>query len=105
MAIQNSKTIIKTINNKGKNEISVYFLKTLNMNALSIFRRVCPANIFAKSRTDKLKGLIKYDTTSITTRNGIKGLGTPLGTKRLKNSVLLLKKFIKVIPKNKEKAI
>ena len=105
IAIQNSKTIIKTINSKGKNEIKAYFLKTLKINALNIFRSVCPASIFAKSRTDKLKGLIKYDTTSITTRNGIKGLGTPLGTKRLKNSVLLLKKFINVIPKNKEKAI
>lgn len=105
IAIQNSKTIIKTMNNKGKNEIKAYFLKTLKINALSIFNSVCPASIFAKSRTDKLKGLIKYDTTSITTRKGIKGFGTPLGTKRLKKSVLLLKKLINVIPKNNENAI
>ena len=83
------------MNNSGKNEIRAYFLKTLKINALSIFNSVCPANIFAKSRTDKLKGLIKYDTTSIITRKGIKGFGTPLGTKRLKKSVLLLKKLIK----------
>jgi hypothetical protein len=96
---------MKTINSSGRKDIKAYFLKTLNIKALNIFRRVCPANILAKSRTDKLNGLIKYDTTSIMTRNGIKGFGTPLGTKRLKNSVLLLKKFIKVIPKNREKAI
>lgn len=70
-----------------------------------MFKSVCPANIFANSRTDKLKGLIRYDTTSMTTRNGINGFGTPLGTKRLKNSTLLLKKFIKVIPKKRENAI
>jgi len=96
---------MKTINNKGKNEIKAYFLKTLKMKALKIFKGVCPANIFAKSRTERLKGLIRYDTTSIITRKGIKGFGTPLGTNRLKNSSLLLKKFIKVIPKNKENAI
>ena len=41
----------------------------------------------------------------MTTRNGISGFGTPLGTNKLKNSTLLLKKLIRVIPKNKEKAI
>jgi hypothetical protein len=61
--------------------------------------------MLAKSRTDKLKGLIKYDTISIITRKGINGFGTPLGTKRLKKSVLLLKKLINVIPKNNENAI
>lgn len=59
IAIQNSKTMIKTINNNGKNEMRAYFLKTLKIKALSIFNKVCPASIFAKSRTDKLKGLIK----------------------------------------------
>lgn len=97
--------MIKTINNSGKNDISAYFLKTLKIKALNIFNSVWPANILAKSRTDKLKGLIKYDTTSIITRKGIKGFGTPLGTKRLKKPVLLLKKLINVIPKNKENAI
>jgi hypothetical protein len=97
--------MIKTINNKGRKEISAYFLKTLKMKALKIFKRVWPASIFAKSRTDKLNGLIRYETISIITRNGIRGFGTPLGTNKLKNSSLLLKKFIKVIPKNNEKAI
>jgi hypothetical protein len=71
---------------KGKNEIKAYFLKTLNMNALRILSNVWPANILAKSRTDKLNGLIKYETTSITTKNGIKGLGTPLGTNKFKKA-------------------
>jgi hypothetical protein len=61
--------------------------------------------MFAKSRTDKLKGRIKYDTTSMTTRNGTKGFGTPLGTKRLKKANWLLKRFISVIPKKSENAI
>ena len=50
---------MKTMNNSGKNEISAYFLKTLKIKALNIFKSVWPANIFAKSRTDKLKGLIR----------------------------------------------
>jgi hypothetical protein len=57
--MQNSKTIIKIINNNGKKEIKAYFLNTLKIKALSIFKSVCPASIFAKSRTDKLKGLIR----------------------------------------------
>lgn len=50
---------MKTINNSGKNEIRAYFLNTLKIKALSIFKSVWPASIFANSRTDKLKGLIK----------------------------------------------
>ena len=59
IAIQNSSTIIKTINSKGKKEIRAYFLKTLKIKALNIFRSVWPASIFAKSRTDKLNGLMR----------------------------------------------
>jgi hypothetical protein len=61
--------------------------------------------MLAKSRTDKLNGLIRYETISIITKNGIKGFGTPLGINRLKNSNLLLMKFISVIPKKIENAI
>jgi hypothetical protein len=41
----------------------------------------------------------------MTTRNGTKGFGTPLGTKRLKKANWLLKRFISVIPKKRENAI
>jgi hypothetical protein len=41
----------------------------------------------------------------MTTRNGTSGLGTPLGTNKLKKDNLLLKKLIKVIPTKREKAI
>jgi hypothetical protein len=76
---------MKTINSSGKKDIRAYFLNTLNMKALRMLSRVWPANMLAKSRTDRLKGLIRYDTTSIITRKGIKGLGTPLGTNKFKN--------------------
>ena len=36
----------------------------------------------AKSLTDKLIGLLKYEIISITTINGSKTIGTPLGTKK-----------------------
>lgn len=97
--------MINTIKRRGIKEINAYFLNTLNINAASMFNNVCPASIFAKSRTESENGLIKYDTTSITTRNGISGLGTPLGTKRFKKPNWLLIILISVIPKNKENAI
>jgi len=43
----------------GKKEISAYFLNTLKINALRIFNSVCPANMLANNRTERLKGLIK----------------------------------------------
>ena len=70
-----------------------------------MFKSVCPASIFAKSRTERLKGLIKYETISITTRKGSSTFGTPLGIKRLKKANWLFIIFISVIPTNKEKAI
>ena len=39
------------------------------------------------------------------TKNGISGLGTPLGTNKFKNSNLLFIILISVIPKNNENAI
>lgn len=93
------------MNNIGKNEITTIFLNTLNVNAEIMFNNVWPANILAKRRIDKLKGLIKYETNSITTKNGINTVGTPLGTNKFKNCNLLLKKPIMVIPTNNEKAI
>jgi hypothetical protein len=40
IAIQNSKIIMNTINNKGKKEINAYCLNTLKIKALKMFRRV-----------------------------------------------------------------
>ena len=45
---------------------------------------VCPAIIFAKSLTDKLIGLLKYEIISITTIRGKRTIGTPLGTNNFK---------------------
>ena len=46
-------------------------------NTLSI---VCPAIMLAKSLTDKLMGLLKYEIISMTVIIGSKTIGTPLGT-------------------------
>ena len=54
----------------------------------SIFIKVCPAVIFAKSLIPKEKALAKYDTTSINTNKGTRASGVPEGTKKLKNLVL-----------------
>ena len=40
---------------------------------------MCPAIIFAKSLTDKLTGLLKYEIISIIVINGKSTAGTPLG--------------------------
>ena len=45
---------------------------------------VWPAIILAKSLTDKLIGRLKYEIISITTINGSKTTGTPLGTNSFK---------------------
>jgi hypothetical protein len=50
--------MINAIKTSGRTEIKAYFLNTLKINALNMFRSVWPASIFAKSRTAKLKGLI-----------------------------------------------
>lgn len=50
---------MNTMKSSGKKEIKAYFLKTLKINALKIFNKVCPASILAKSRTERLNGLIK----------------------------------------------
>ena len=96
---------MNTMKSSGKKEIKAYFLKTLKINALKIFNKVCPASILAKSRTERLNGLIKQETISMITKNGISGLGTPLGTNKFKNSNLLFIILISVIPKNNENAI
>ena len=46
---------------------------------------VCPAIIFAKSLTDRLTGLDKYEITSIGTSKISIAFGTPLGAKKPRN--------------------
>lgn len=43
--------------------------------------RMCPATIFAVSRTDRVIGRIMFLVSSISTIRGIRGIGVPIGTK------------------------
>ena len=61
---------------------------------------VWPAIIFANNLTDKLIGLLKYEIISITTINGNKTIGTPLGTKSFKYPSPCLINPIIVTPTN-----
>ena len=45
---------------------------------------VWPAIMFAKSLTERLIGLLRYEITSMTTIKGNKTIGTPLGTNNFK---------------------
>ena len=45
---------------------------------------VCPAIIFAKSLTDRLTGLTKYEIISIGMRRGASTIGIPGGTNKVK---------------------
>lgn len=69
-----------------------------------INNKQCPAIILANNRIDKLKVLIKYDTTSIIIIKGNKGLGAPCGTNNKKKFNLFFKTPIKKKPKLKLKA-
>lgn len=53
-------------------------------------RRRCPAIILAASRTDRVIGRMRFLIISITTINGIRTGGVPVGTKWARNSVRLL---------------
>ena len=53
-------------------------------NPPKTFNIVCPAIILAKSLTDRLMGLLRYEIISIILIIGSKTIGTPLGTKIFK---------------------
>ena len=57
---------------------SIDYSKTITKPPKTFISR--PAIMFAKSLTDKLIGLLKYEIISITTINGSNTIGTPLGT-------------------------
>jgi hypothetical protein len=50
---------------------------------IKILSKIWPESILAKSRTDKLTTLAKYDISSITNNAGIINSGTPAGKKIL----------------------
>ena len=79
--------------------------KSLTPKLAIICNKVCPANILAKRRTDKLIGLIQYDITSIRIIKGNIAKGTPLGINKLKKETPCLRIPKNVIPKKREKAI
>lgn len=56
----------------------------VQLNPTITFKRVCPAIIFAKSRTERLTNRKVYEINSIGTKINIKGTGDPDGKKRLK---------------------
>ena len=56
----------------------------LHANPLRIFNNVCPAIIFAKSRTPSEMPRKAYEINSITTRKGESASGAPGGRKKLK---------------------
>ena len=57
----------------------------LQAKPLRILTRVCPAIMFAKSRTPKLIARNIYETSSITTKKGERIKGAPGGRRKLKN--------------------
>ena len=65
---------------KNKSPIKI----TDQLNPTITFKRVCPAIIFAKRRTDKLTNLKLYEINSIGIKTKIKGNGHPDGMKRPK---------------------
>lgn len=73
----NSRTKIKNkIVNETKNKKKNLFLNIKKLKESKICIEICPAIILAKSRRDKLNGLIKYEIISKTTRKGTRALGT-----------------------------
>ena len=57
-----------------------------NVAEAIIYKRMCPANIFAKRRTDNEMGRNRKDNISITTNRGASHNGIPLGRNILKKS-------------------
>lgn len=73
-------------------------LETLVKGDLIKVINKCPATKLAASRTERVRGRIKFLTNSIKTITGIKAYGVPRGTKCAKNSpefnTILHKKYL-----------
>jgi hypothetical protein len=85
-----SKKVTAKITNSGKNDKKVQVtaiadtaLPIDHTNPIKILSKICPDNILANNRTDKLTTLAKYDTNSIKNKTGTINNGTPSGKKSL----------------------
>lgn len=85
-AITNSKKVTQKITNNGKKanpdhikEIEQAETPIDQAKPTKILSKICPDNILAKRRTDKLTTLAIYETSSITNNTGIINKGTPDG--------------------------
>ena len=70
-----------------------------NINPANTFKSVCPAIIFANSRTDKLIGRTRYEISSIKIRRIVNGNGVPDGINNFKKPIPFLAKPVIVTPK------
>ena len=80
-----------TIKKNGNRETIKFFLEMTKVKLAKIANNVCPAIKLANSRIPKLKGLEKYDITSIPIKNGFNILGAPDGIKVFTNSAFCIK--------------
>ena len=76
--------ISKPVSATESQEEAIPTIPRLTTKPPNTFIIVCPAIMLANNLTDKLIGLLKYKPT-ITTINGNKTIGTPLGTNILGN--------------------
>ena len=90
-----SKPVSATEKPSGSHPPTIPRLTTKPPNTFII---VCPAIILANNLTERLIGLLKYEIISMTTINGNKTIGTPLGTNSFKYPNLCLIKPIIVTP-------
>ena len=84
-AISNPTNAIKiAIGNSVTKNSKIPLVNAGYRKLLKIFNKVCPATIFANSRTPKLNARAKYEINSIKASKGTNANGVPAGTKKLK---------------------
>jgi len=106
-----SKKVTQNTTNKGKTatkdqiaEIEDIATPIDHTKPMSILSKICPDNIFANSRTDKLITRAKYETNSIRKSAGIMNKGTPSGKKSLNHFSFWYKIPTIFMPIKKDKA-
>lgn len=83
----------------------VIFIIIAAVNVKPMTSNVCPAIMFAKSRIERLKGLKKYEITSIAISIGASPVGDPAGKNALNRYCLWLRIPIIITPMKMAKAI
>ena len=76
---------------KGSSVTTAAMIPVVNIGARNpdrILSSVCPATIFANSRTPSDTARARYEMISIGTSSGIRAVGAPVGTKKLKKCSL-----------------